>query len=652
MRTHIRLLSVLLLLLTFPSTTILADTNTDTIKLLRTSIQSKDTLIEDLMDEKDTLSKQLEIQREEKKKFEKELILLQKNIGKLDDASRSGQDDAANLRLQKESLMRQLNKVRKEKVRLEDTISKLNKSMDITDSNVNSKVDAATSALKTRVQELKLQLISLEEKIENSNTKQSKLQKEIHKLENEKASLTKKITLRDKNISTLKRQLVDKINAVRKPLQNELRQTNAALAISNNVVRDKQLEVSELNRKYELTLVNIRELNNKLDKKDIEIEELNNKIKSIQIQTSEKISSISDQAKKDIETQRGKVQSKNKTLQEEISDLSTDKKDLQKQISDKKEAVRLIRRDRKTLQTKLDQLLIRNKDLLNKTAKLQNDINAIEDSIKDKISEAKQPLLGEIKKLEDNIKTLSRHMNNKHEKIDLVLEENKRLKTQLDKIVTIKNNYSKDNALLKTQLKLNSDKVAVQISSVKKPLEKSIQSLQEELNSLRKTNEVKGQEIKALEQKKSKLKTDLDRLSTGNTTLSQKVNKLELSLKQEKKLQSENIEDIQSSLLDKIITMEKQSNALKATVKEKGSYNLKIVGQNKSLTKKVAKLVEEKTGAFENLKNIQVRYNEIKSTLDKRIKVATKALTEEVQQLTVQLKSAQSGLEGTDTKII
>ena len=652
MRTHIRLLSVFLLLLTFPSTTILANTDTDTIKMLKSSLKSKEKLIEDLIDEKDALSQQLEIQRAEKEQFEIELTQLQKDIKELNAASRTGDGDVENLRLQKESLLRQLNKVRQEKVKLEDTISKMNRSLNVKDANVDSQIEEATATLKSRIQELKLQLISLEEDIEDANRKQASLQNEITKLKEGKESLKKDIELRDNNIRTLKRQLVNKIKEVRKPLQQKLEQANAALAVSNNVVRDKQTEVSDLNKKYEMTLGNIRDLKIQLDNKDLQIEELNNKIKSIQTQTSETISSISDQAKKDLEAQRDKVRDENKKLLEKISALTEDKKSLEEKISDKENSVRTIRRDRRTLQEKLDQSIERNNELVTKTAQLQNDIKALEDSFGEKISEAKQPLLGEIKKLEDNIETLSRHMDNKHDKIDQILEENKRLKTELDETVKIKNDYSKDNALLKTQLKLNTDKVSGQISSIKRPLEESIQALEKELKLLQKTSADKGQDIKSLEEEKSKLTTNVNRLSKENLDLTQKVKELELTLRDEKKLSVANTQELENALQEKIKALKKESYTLTETLKDKTTASLNLTEQNKSLTQEVTSLKKEKTAALQNLDRIEAQYSEIKATLDNRIKTATEALTAEIQQLTGQLNEAQAGMENTENQIV
>ncbi|XP_062450809.1 synaptonemal complex protein 1 [Rhea pennata] len=424
----------------------------------------------------------------------------------------------------------------------------------------NGEKDDIIRDIKTQLQESKSKMADLEEKTrhEGEKLKESQINQDHLRAELEEArvSLQKTETIQ-KNLETELQTAVKALIQVtgEKEAQMEECQETKALHASmvdefeTSIYNFKSLLEKEQNRlkKYEDEL---KLLTLELRKKSAELEEMT-KLKcdkEMQLQelseTLEKVQGLLVK-KKYLETTVEKLQEREKEMENTLQAREKEIHDLKVQLSDTIENKEICLKQLMTLNADLEQEMRKNEQLTVDFNKLLLE--------KEQIVQEKSYMAAELNKLQEGHKDNRKKEENTQKLLENLEEENSQLRNELE---SLKEKMSKKGDEIKTKLDEN-EKNTRSIENEISRKEKQLKSLENKLSNLKKQVENKTKYIEELQQENKMLKKKITAESKKASIYEGKVNKLQLEVENMNKQHKEAIDMYQKEIEDKKLTENK-----------------------------------------------------------------------------------------------
>ncbi len=672
---------------TFESKTIILEKK---LKTLERRVGEKINFAQELEKERNSLTKTIQKQDQERQKKEEELKvvkqkmlevkksiprqikkvevpLLEKvqnleNKGKKLKVIISGmENDIKAVFKQKDALNQELAVLRKEKGSLESTVERLGKNLRRRESDAPVKIAQARKPLEDTIVDLEKKLVDMKNSIPKQlSVVKSPLIQEIQNLKKELRSSNlfvqakisqNNILVKDKDVFKHDLQeaekniqiLEEKLNSAkkampiamvkaRKPLEEELAVFKRESENSKRLVKIYTLNVKGLNK-------NIDVLKKELEKEKGERKSVRDKFVSIQGELAEVKKSLPTEiakAKKPLKDQILRFQEKIVIHKNIINQRGIQLKDADKL------RISLL----KNLEVKANTIESLNKNLDFVKAKFAQ----MEKDTPLRIASVRAPLQSRVRELEQILNKTQSNLNKKEIFSEQLSRKQQALFNELEKTQRQKDEFYQNWTEVFHKLKKIEEDFPNEILKVKKPLEASVRFLEKKLVATEGIIKQKEVENKGLLGTQASLKQELVKAEEVKNVLNDKIARIQNQRKNFESGIPEKISNSMRPLEQKIRSLDDKFKRSKEILNQKEEIISSLNRQKVNLTLSLNKVKLSLVSSHKALEGVEAEMRNTQNAIPQKISKAREPLLEEVAQLKAFVKSMKNSLKDEDVK--
>ncbi|KAK8809493.1 hypothetical protein WA158_000436 [Blastocystis sp. Blastoise] len=285
-------------------------------------------------------------------------------------------------------------------------------------------------------------------------------EEEIQSLEEEVKQLSKErdqVKATNNDLKMKSEQKIESLNSIISEMSKEAELTKQS-------IKEKELEINELNKKEEAIEIEMNKKNILLEEKEKKIEEINNMYKK-------EIEEINNKNKKEIE----EINNKNKKEIEDINNKNNNKKKLEE-------------KEKQSLEIQLDDITKKYNDIYDKYISMCKEKDNLDNE--EKQSNSKNTTLSEeLSVCKKNIKDMKKNIDDKMSQITKIEEEKKKMNKEIGELKSSLHKLQGESKNMNETKKKNEEEKK-ELEMKVKQLENDINQLTKDMNNKQESNQV------------------------------------------------------------------------------------------------------------------------------------------------------------------